>query len=161
MEGIMSLSIFPGTILNRSVSSHPLFSMQRELNRLFDDVVGSPTQETPLKGFSPRIDIIEDEKSYQVSAELPGVEEKDIHLAVKDNLLSISAEKKSHVEKKENGSHYSERLYGKYERSLTLGENVNEDGIEAHFKNGVLHISIPKKEKVVPAEKKIEVKSMN
>lgn len=157
----MSLSLFPSSLLNRNLSSHPLFSMQRELSRLFDDVVGTDQGEISTKGFAPRIDVIENEKAYLLSAELPGVEEKDIHLAVKDGLLTISAEKKSHIEKSENGKHYSERVYGKFERSLSLGENTNEEGIEANFKNGVLNVTIPKKEKIVPAEKKIEIKSTN
>ena len=155
----MSLNLFPTSVFSRNLSSHPLFSMQREMNKLFDDVVGDDSLSNASKALAPRMDIVEDEKSFHLTAELPGVEEKDIHLTVKNGLLSISAEKKATHEKNEKGRHYVERTYGKFERSVSIGEDIDEDGIEAGFKNGVLNVILPKKEPVKPAEKKIEVKS--
>ena len=159
----MSLNLFPTSVFSRNLSSHPLFSMQREMNKLFEDAVGDDSLNSSLnnvsKALAPRMDIVEDEKSFHLTAELPGVEEKDIHLVVKNGLLSISAEKKATHEKNEKGRHYVERTYGKFERSVSIGEDIDEDGIEAGFKNGVLNVILPKKEPAKPTEKKIEVKS--
>ena len=155
----MSLNLFPTSVFSRNLTNHPLFSMQREMNKLFEDVVCDDSSGNVSKSLAPRMDIVEDEKSFHLTAELPGVEEKDIHLTVKNGLLNISAEKKATHEKNEKGKYYVERSYGKLERSISIGEEINEDGIEAGFKNGVLNVVLPKKEPSKPVEKKIEVKS--
>ena len=157
----MSLTLFPSSLVGRNLSTHPLFSMQREMNKLFDDMVGENNTTKATQGIAPRIDVIENETNFHLAAELPGVEEKDIHLTVKDGYLKLSAEKKSFVEKSEKGSHYSERIYGKYERTLSLGEDIDDSAIEAVFKNGVLNVILPKKTPTQPVEKKIEIKTTN
>jgi len=155
----MSLNLFPTSIYSRNISRHPLFTMQREMSKLFENLNQEESTSETLKSFSPRVDIIENEASYSLTAELPGVEEEDINIAVRDNNLTISAEKKSSIEKDSEGKHYIERSYGKFERIFALGDQVNEDGIEASFRNGVLHLTLPKKEVSKPEEKKIEIRS--
>ena len=155
----MTSNLFPTTFFSRNLAQHPLFSMQKEMNKLFEDFVDEGTLTKSAKGLSPRMDIVEDEKAYHVSTELPGVEEKDIHLAIKDGILTVKAEKKSTHESTEKGKHYSERSYGLFERSVRVGDEVLEDGIAAHFKNGVLNITLPKREPSKPVEKKIEIKT--
>ncbi|HMO16659.1 MAG TPA: Hsp20/alpha crystallin family protein [Oligoflexia bacterium] len=156
----MSSNLFPSALYSKSLRAHPLFSMQKELSRLFDDFVTSDSGEQATGGFfSPRVDVIDSETELKLSAEIPGIEEKDIDLTIQDGRLVISGEKKKTTEEKAEGRHYVERVYGKFERVLSLPENVNEDAIQATFKNGVLEVHIPKREPEVPAAKKIEVRS--
>lgn len=92
---------------------------------------------------------------YGISLEIPGVRKEDIHASVKDGALTISAEKKSESEEKDEKYIRRERFYGKYERSFYVGENVKEDDIKASYENGVLRIDVPKTE-----EKKEEPKGI-
>ena len=75
----MSLTLFPTNIYARNISRHPLFKMQREMSKLFENLTDENPSSESVNSFSPRVDIIENESSYNLSAELPGVEEKDIH----------------------------------------------------------------------------------
>lgn len=107
---------------------------------------------------SPSVDIKEDKKSYEISAELPGLEVKDISLDISDNILTVSGEKKT--EKKENideSYHVMERRYGYFKRSFSLPSSVEQDKIKADFKKGILHISLPKSEHAQEAQRKIKI----
>lgn len=159
----MAGNSFPATFYTKSLRTHPLFSMQKELSRLFEDFVGGDagTEVSKSGGFSPRVDLIDTDKELKLTAEIPGIEEKDISLSVENGRLYLSGEKKKTSEEKEDGRHYVERVYGKFERVMTLPENIDEDSIEAVFKNGVLEVRIPKNAPVLPAAKKIEVKAAN
>ncbi len=106
--------------------------------------------------WTPAFAIQETEKEYIVSADLPGMEKKDVEITIEDNVLTISGERKNMFEDKEH--HYSEIRYGKFYRSFQLPENVKEDSINAKFKNGVLTLNIPKVEPVKPEVKKIAIK---
>lgn len=94
-------------------------------------------------GFYPQVDFSEDVNNHVIHAELPGVAPDDFHVEVKDNVLTISGEKRSVVEK----PNYVERSYGSFQRSFTLPTKVDKDAIEANMKNGVLTVLIPKAEK--------------
>jgi HSP20 family protein len=112
------------------------------------------------RGFYPTVDISEDEKNIYINVELPGLTKDDVQIKVKDdNTLMIKGEKKFE-EKKENKDHSYiriERRYGEFSRFFALPENVDKDKISAKFDNGVLHLSIEKKEPEKPNEKLIEI----
>ena len=95
---------------------------------------------------APLVDISENEKEYLISAELPGVEKKNLHVDVKDNLLTLSGERKEEHKKKENGHRRLERFYGSFQRSFVLPDGVDTEKINAKYENGLLNVTIPKAE---------------
>jgi HSP20 family protein len=103
-----------------------------------------------------RVDLAEKDDRYVLSAELPGVKKEDIKVAVENNVLTITAEKRDESETKEKGVYRCERVYGKLSRSFNLGEAVNVEKIEGEYKDGVLTLNLLKKEEVKPRQ--IEVK---
>lgn len=105
----------------------------------------------------PAIDFDENDKSYKITAELPGMEEKDIKVGLSDSILTISGEKKEEKEEKKEGYHLSERRYGSFERRLHVPHGVDASKISAKFKNGVLTVALPKLPKARQAKKKITV----
>jgi HSP20 family protein len=137
----------------REVGTHcgadvnPFFALHREMNRMIDDVFrgfdlapfGFPTGLSRL-GW-PQIDIDETDKEVRITAEVPGLDEKDVSLEIANGVLSISGEKKSESEDK--ARRFSERYYGRFERRIPL-EDVDEDKVSAAFKDGILTITVPK-----------------
>jgi len=105
---------------------------------------------------SPVVDIREDDKGYRMEVEIPGLSEKDIELKVEESLLTLSTRKEEKKEEKGNGYLLRERKNREFHRSFVLPEDVEREGIAAAFKNGLLNIALPKKEKARP--KMIEVK---
>jgi HSP20 family protein len=114
--------------------------------------------EGDLLGFAPVVNTREDDKAYHVEADLPGVEKEDIKVDVKDNVLTISGERKHKEEVKREDYYKLESSYGKFERSFTLPKGVDADHIEAKTEKGVLAVTIPKLKTEVEKTKKIEVK---
>lgn len=109
-------------------------------------------------GFSPRIDISEDENKLYVNAELPGIEKEDVKLSVnEDNLLLISGNKKNDEDREKRSFIRVERNFGEFSRSLVLPENINRESIAAKFENGILYITLDKIEPEKPKEIKIEI----
>lgn len=107
-------------------------------------------------GWYPSVDIKEDEKGFTVTAELPGVSQKDVSVEVKDGILTISGEKRFEGEEKGDRYYRVERCYGSFTRSFTLSDRVDENGIEATFKDGLLTLSLPKKEEAKPKQIKVK-----
>jgi HSP20 family protein len=145
----------------RSVAraGNPFVSLQNEVDRLFDDFTrGFPSIAGGAADVTlPTMDVAETDKEIEITAELPGLEEKDVQLNVSDNILTIRGEKKAEKEQKDKNFRLVERSYGSFERSLELPEGVNADGIKAAIDKGVLKVVVPKP---APAQvKKIEVKS--
>jgi len=141
--------------------TNPFMSLQREIDRLFDDFSrGFPTFPSFGNGKSellPSMDVTETDKDIQITAELPGLEEKDVQINVADNLLTIRGEKKAEKEEKDKNYRLIERSYGSFERTLELPDGVNADAIQASIAKGVLTVTVPKP---APAQsKKIEVKA--
>lgn len=97
--------------------------------------------------FVPKVDIIENEKAYEVSVAVPGLSKEDFKIDLNDNFLTISGERKFSKEKKENNLHVVETQYGNFSRSFSLPENVDASKISAKYTAGILEISIPKDEK--------------
>ena len=113
---------------------------ERELERLFD--VFSKDDY-----FAPSCEIMDDEKSYKVSLDIPGLTEDEIDIEIKDNRLHVSGERKYAGETTKDYILRSERRYGKFSRVFSLPQNINTDSIEASFQNGVLDITLPKEER--------------
>ena len=128
-------------------SFDPFFTLHREMNRLFEDVFRgfdlSPFSMDRWSGTTswPRIEISESAKEVQVTAELPGLEEKDIQVELENGVLAIRGEKKTETEDKDRL--FSERYYGRFERHIPL-DDIDQDKIEASFRNGVLNVTLPK-----------------
>lgn len=116
-------------------------TLHREINRLFDDMWRGFGRLEPFSGrLSPSIAISGDEKEINVAAELPGMDEKEVEVVLKDNRLTIKGEKKEKKKADEKGRAYSERFFGAYERTIPIDCEVVSDKVNAEFKNGVLII---------------------
>jgi len=102
--------------------------------------------------WSPKVDIIDNDDSYEFKAELPGLKKKDINISIEDGVLKISGDKKTEKEENDKNYHLRESYYGKFERSFRLPEDVEFEDVKAEFKNGVLDIRIPKSEKAKPKQ---------
>ena len=134
----------------------PLTALQQEIDRLFDGF-GRGFSATSASPLLPSMDVSDTEKEIEITAELPGLEEKDVQLNVADNLLTIRGEKKSHREEKEKDYRLVERSYGSFQRTIELPNGVNPDSIQATISKGVLKVVVPKP---APAQtKKIAVKT--
>jgi HSP20 family protein len=96
--------------------------------------------------FAPRLEVVEREGEYLVTAELPGLEEKDFSIEVHGNVLTLRGEKRSETAGEEKGRHFSERSYGAFRRAIELPVEVSSDKASAAFKNGVLTVTLPKAE---------------
>jgi HSP20 family protein len=128
-----------------------LSAVQREINRLFDDmVVGRSDEEEDGTIISPVADIAENEDSYTVTAELPGLKKDDIKVTLQNNVLMISGERKKVSEKKSQTFHRIERSYGSFSRTFDLPTAVNTGKIKADYRDGVLVIELPKMEQAKP-----------
>lgn len=131
-------------------------------DHLFDAFFGADSRLPVLPGnatFAPRIDVKEDDNSYEISAELPGLEDKDLELSIADGTLVLRGEKSSDHEAKEGQYFRQERLYGRFERAFHLPDGVEADKVEAQFKNGVLSIHLPKKEEAKTVVRQVQVKT--
>jgi HSP20 family protein len=133
--------------------------MQAEVNRLFDSFLGRPVHQPGgiERVWTPAVDMYETKDALMVVAELPGLDEKDIHLSVTGDVLSVRGERQWDQELKPENSYRSERWYGKFERSIPLPMPVQADKVTAKYRDGVLTITLPKVEEIRPKEIKIDV----
>ncbi len=141
-----------------------LEDFHREFDRLFEEFfrgfgLSRPAFDWPMGEFAPSVRVEEDDKEIRVTAELPGVEEKDVNVQLSDNALTISGEKKEEREEKGKRVYHSERCYGMFRRVIPLPVEVDEEKAEASFKNGVLTVRLPKAEAEEGRRKRIEVKA--
>ena len=137
----------------------PFLTLHREMNRLFDDVFrgfGSPGLSSSMEGRLgwPKVELSETDKALTLSAELPGMTEKDVQVEITNGVLTIRGEKKA--ENHGEGRYFSERYYGAFERQIPL-DDVQEDKVEATFKNGVLTVSLTKSDKPREGVKRIAI----
>ncbi len=144
---------------------HPFFSMQREMNRMFDDIfrgfdLTSFGGRRSFGDFSPSVDVRKDEKEVTIKAELPGIDEKDIEVTLTDEALTIRGEKKEE-QKEDDGKGYwhRETSYGSFLRVIPLPEGLNTEKINAHFKNGVLTVTLPRLKEAKAKGKRIAIKA--
>ncbi len=130
-------------------------SLTRNMSRLFEDIL-ERDEESSAFGWTPRVEVTEFEDHYQVDAELPGMERKDIKVELNNQILTISGEKHAESEKKDRNIHLRERVFGSFSRSFQLPAHVKSEKINAEYKNGVLTLRLPKVEEAKP--KQIEIK---
>ena len=132
-------------------------ALQDQINRLFSDVFEGPSGESSLTTWAPAVDIYETEHQLVVKADLPDVDPKDLDIRVENNVLTIRGERK--FEKKVNEENYLrvERAYGAFARSFSLANTVNSENIKADYQNGVLTLTIPKREEAKPKQIKVNV----
>lgn len=139
------------------------FDPLREFRNLEDRMMNSlklsaETDVTNVTGFTPSVNTREGEYAYHVEVDLPGVKKEDINVDLKDDVLTISGERKTKSEINEKDYYKQECSYGKFQRSFTLPEDTDAENIEANSEDGVLEVVIPKLKKVEKETKKIEVK---
>jgi len=152
----------------------PFLNLRREIVRLFDDFAWGSSWHRPSprslfdvepfwrgdmsRAMVPAVDIADTEKGYEITAELPGMDEKNVEVKFTNGVLTVKGEKQE--EKKENSKdyHLSERRYGSFQRSFTVPDGVDAEKIEATFKNGVLTITLPKTPEAQKKEKQIAIK---
>ncbi len=135
-----------------------LISLREDMDRLFNAFFGKPIAEESEGIWIPVIDIEEDNENFIVSAELPGLKKEDVKISVRGNLLTISGERKQEAETKNKTYHRVERMYGKFSRTISLPSDVDVNKIKAVYKDGVLHITLPKPETMKPKEIEVEIK---
>src|SRR5262249_597180 len=153
----------------RREEHHPVYSLQREMNRLLEDFFRAPSWEpfAELPAFpgeqffgdvTPRVDMSDTDKEILVKVDLPGMTEKDVDISISRDALTISGEKKQEKEEREKGWYRMERQYGSFSRSIPLPCEIDADKAEAAYKNGVLSIKLPKSTVQQKATKTIPVK---
>lgn len=136
--------------------------LRREMDSLFDNFFrGFELEpfESALAGFSPKMDVVENEKEITISAELPGMEDKDIDVSLHNDMLTIKGEKREEKEDKGKDYYRKERSYGSFSRTMRIPGDVEADKVEAKFAKGVLTITLPKTAQAVAGKKKIEIKA--
>jgi len=139
-----------------------LTTLQDRINQLFNQPFGplwrtqGAEQTLTASTFVPAVDIYEDEHNIVLTAEVPGVEEKDLDISLENGVLTISGERKMENEEKQDNFHRIERSYGRFTRSFTLPPTVDENNVKAEFNNGILKIALAKREEAKPKQIKIE-----
>lgn len=132
-----------------------LFGLHNSINRMFDNFI-SPTvrsdEALSVWGWNPVVDIYENEENIVITAELPGVDKKDMTVDVKGKVLTLKGERSTDNEVKEDNYYRQERCYGKFERCFTLPVEIDPEKIKADYKDGVLKIDIPKAEESKPKQ---------
>jgi HSP20 family protein len=152
----------------------PFESLRNEIDRLFDEFDGgfwrspfrssffdvAPFRRGEVTSVTlPAVDVSETDKAYEITAELPGMDEKNVDVKVANGVLTLKGEKQDEKEEKKKDYYRRERSFGSFERSFQVPEGVDADKIEATFKKGVLSVTLPKSAEAQKAEKKIAVKA--
>jgi HSP20 family protein len=145
------------TTLNRWEPFRGAATLQEQVNRLFGNVQEHSGEESNRTTWAPAVDIYETEHELVVKADLPEIDPKDLDIRVENNILTIRGERK--FEKKVNEENYLrvERAYGSFSRSFSLANTVNSEAINADYQNGVLTLTIPKREEAKPKQIKVNV----
>src|SRR5690348_18205487 len=132
-------------------------TLQDQINRVFNEVLERTRDESNLTTWAPAVDIFETEHELVVKADLPDIDPKDLDIRVENNILTIRGERK--FEKKVDQDNYLrvERAYGSFARSFSLANTVNSEAIKADYQNGVLTLTIPKREEAKPKQIKVNV----
>jgi HSP20 family protein len=138
-------------------ASRELTDIQTQVNRLFDDFLGQPLDTKVMeRAWTPSVDMYETKDAVVVSAELPGLSEKDIHVSITGDVLTLHGERRWSDEAREAGHYRQERWVGKFERALSVPVPVETGQVKAAYRDGVLTITLPKSEGVKPKEIKID-----
>jgi HSP20 family protein len=142
-----------------SRDADPFLTLHREMNRLFDDIMGNLASSADAEGgvFAPRLDMTETDDEVVVCAELPGVDRKDVDVTMSGDVLSIRGEKKIERDERKENRHVSERVYGTFARSVQLPFRADPDGVSASFEHGVLTVHVPKPAGIRQEARRIEI----
>lgn len=160
-----------GVPATREANDHPVVRVQREMERMFDDLFrafGTPDTGIRVPGFSggtglasmlrPQLDIAENDKGYTITVEIPGVDRDDVDISVDDGALLIRGEKRQSNEERDGDYHAIERSYGRFQRVLDLPDDADEENASAHFQNGVLKVEVPRSASAKQRGRRIGVK---
>jgi HSP20 family protein len=143
----------------------PFAEMRAEMDRVFDSFLGGgifgrsslPNRAETARMVATDLDVRENDKEIVFEAELPGIDDKDVQVSVRDGVLLLKGEKKLERDERKDTYHLVERSYGSFERSFTLPDSADQEKITADFSKGVLRIVVPKRAEAVKAEKKIAI----
>lgn len=141
----------------------PVVSFRKAMDRLFEDFTSDLDEIVPstwnrsLQAFTPKLDLEEKDDKIILTAELPGLTEKDVHVEVNKDYLTVKGEKKCSREEKNKNSFFSERSYGAFERTIRLPSEIAKDKIDAAVKDGVLTVTLPKSPEAKKDVKRIPV----
>lgn len=171
-EATTKLPVKKSTASAKSEERAPFESLRREIDRLFDDfrpfdwrlpskVLGFeiPRISRTEWQVAPAMDLVEKDDAYEITAELPGLDEKNVEIKLSNHTLTIKGEKSEEKEDKQKDYYLSERRYGSFQRSFRLPDGVDADRIDANFAKGVLSVKLPKTTEAKQAEKTISVKA--
>jgi len=156
------MNIIPFRKRSEREPEHSLTTLQDEFNRLFNDFFNRTMDVTPWLGLERRpflrLDVAETDDAVVVTAEVPGIDPKEVDISLRENVLSIKGEKKH--EKEEKGKDYQriERAYGTFSRRVTLPSYIDPEKVEADYKDGILTITVAKKAEAKPKTIKVNVK---
>lgn len=152
--------------------SHPLMTLRDEVDRLFENFFPTAHGMFELDPFrrvgaafrtmgdiAPEVDVKETGDRFEITAELPGLDEKDVDVTIRDGILAISGEKKAERKEEKADYHLTERSYGSFTRAFRLPETADEEHVAADFSKGVLTVTVPKRAEAKKEEKKVEVKA--
>jgi HSP20 family protein len=134
-------------------------TLQEQINRLFNESFDRSSEEGNLTTWAPAVDILETEQNLVVKADLPDIKPEELDIRVENNILTIRGERKFEKKVNENSYLRVERSYGSFSRSFSLANTVNTEAIQADYKNGVLTLSIPKREEAKPKQIKVRVET--
>lgn len=147
------------TDVSRRNEGDPFAAMQKEINRMFSEFGRGWPARFADGEVSPRIDVVETDAAIEVTAELPGIEEKDVDVMLRDDVLTIRGEKKSEREESKTDYHLIERSFGSFSRSVRLPFEADSEAVKAHFAKGLLKVTIAKPADIKEKTVKIPVRS--
>jgi HSP20 family protein len=147
------------TTLTRWEPFRGLNTLQDQVNRLLEDSIRGAGSNSSLAAWAPAVDIYETESELVVTADLPGINEKDIDVRVENNMLTVRGERKLEKTINEDNMLRVERAYGSFSRSFSLPNSVNTEAIKADYHEGVLTVKMPKREESKPKQVKVNVAS--
>jgi HSP20 family protein len=145
------------TTLTRWEPFRGLNTLQDQVNRLLEDSIRGAGANSSLTAWAPAVDIYETESELVVTADLPGINEKDLDVRVENNMLTIRGERKLEKTVNEDNMLRVERAYGSFSRSFSLPNTVNTEAIKADYRDGVLTVKMPKREESKPKQVKVNV----
>jgi HSP20 family protein len=134
--------------------------LQDRMNRVFEDVLGRSFDEGELFGgaWTPAVDIVENANELTLFAELPGMKPEEVDIRIENNLLTLKGERRLDIKEDKENFHRRERTYGAFARTFTLPSTVEQEKITAEFKDGVLKVTLPRREETKPKQVTIKVK---
>ena len=147
------------TTLTRFEPFRGVTTLQDQINRLFNEAFDRTSDEANLTTWAPAVDIYETEHELVVKADIPEIKPEELDIRVENNILTIRGERKFEKKVSENNYLRVERSYGSFSRTFSLANTVNADAIKADYKNGVLTLSIPKREEAKPKQIKVNVET--